>query len=406
VLGFRYVAKDASGKRISGVMQAENKKNAIDVLRKKDLTIILLDEASVAPSLLKGGKISFSKKVSVDDLVVFSRQLSTMVEAGIPIVNVLDILGEQMEKPFFKEVILKMRDDIEAGSSFSDAISRQRGVFSTLFINMVKAGEISGTLDEILDRVATYMEKMSNLQKKIRSALIYPAIVMTMAILVTLLLIIKVIPVFKEIYSGFGAALPAPTQILIDISDFMRHYFIVGAGLLGLMVFALSRVAKTGKGKYFFDKLKLKLPIFGPLIRKVAVSKFTRTFSTLIKSGVPILASLDIVGKTSGNMVVEKAVEDVKINVREGENIAEPLARSGIFPPMVIKMVSVGEKSGELEKMLAKVSEFYDAQVDTAVSGLTSMIEPLIIAFLGIVIGGVVICMFLPIFRMSEIISM
>jgi len=405
VLGFRYVAKNASGKKISGVIEAENKKAAIDLLRKKDLTIILLEEASTGPSLLKGGKISFLKKVSVDDLVVFSRQLATMVEAGIPLVNVLDMLGEQMEKPFFKEVILKIRDDIEAGASFSEAISKQKRVFSTLFINMVKAGETSGTLDEILDRVATYMEKMSNLQKKIRSALIYPAVVMTMAIAVTLVLIIKVIPVFKEIYSGFGAALPTPTQILIDVSDAVRRYFIIVVGLLGLMVFALSRLAKTDKGRYFFDKLKLKVPIFGPLIRKVAISKFTRTFSTLIKSGVPILASLDIVGKTSGNMVVEKAVEDVKTNVRDGENIAEPLARSGIFPPMVVRMVSVGEKSGELEKMLTKVSEFYDAQVDTAVSGLTSMIEPLIIAFLGVIIGTIVICMFLPIFRISEIVS-
>ena len=405
MLGFRYVAKNASGKKISGVIEAENKKAAIDLLRKKDLTIILLEEASTGPSLLKGGKISFLKKVSVDDLVVFSRQLATMVEAGIPLVNVLDMLGEQMEKPFFKEVILKIRDDIEAGASFSEAISKQKRVFSTLFINMVKAGETSGTLDEILDRVATYMEKMSNLQKKIRSALIYPAVVMTMAIAVTLVLIIKVIPVFKEIYSGFGAALPTPTQILIDVSDAVRRYFIIVVGLLGLMVFALSRLAKTDKGRYFFDKLKLKVPIFGPLIRKVAISKFTRTFSTLIKSGVPILASLDIVGKTSGNMVVEKAVEDVKTNVRDGENIAEPLARSGIFPPMVVRMVSVGEKSGELEKMLTKVSEFYDAQVDTAVSGLTSMIEPLIIAFLGVIIGTIVICMFLPIFRISEIVS-
>jgi len=271
---------------------------------------------------------------------------------------------------------------------------------------MVRAGETSGTLDEILDRLATYLEKTSNLQKKIRSALIYPIVVMTMAIVVTLLLIIKVIPVFKDIYAGFGAALPMPTQMLINVSDFVRRYFFIGLILVGLLIFAIARAAKTEKGRFFLDRLKLKLPVFGPLMRKVAISKFTRTFSTLIKSGVPILSSLDIVGKTSGNMVVEKAVEDVKINVRDGENIAEPLARSKIFPPMVTRMVSAGEKSGELEKMLSKVSEFYDAQVDASVSGLTSMIEPLIIAFLGIIIGTIVICMFLPIFRMSEIISL
>ena len=246
---------------------------------------------------------------------------------------------------------------------------------------------------------------MSNLQKKIKSALVYPAVVMTMAVLVTLLLIMKVIPVFKEIYSGFGAVLPGPTLALILVSDFIRKYFFIGVIFVALFVFILARLLKTEKGRYFFDGLKLRVPIFGPLIRKAAVSKFTRTLSTLVKSGVPILNSLDIVGKTSGNMVVEKAVDKVKTSVRDGENIADPLARSGIFPPMVVRMIGVGEKSGELEKMLSKVSDFYDAQMDAAVSGLTSMIEPLIIAFLGVVIGTIVICMFLPIFQISEIVN-
>lgn len=403
---FRYVAKDKDGKSANGTVEALNKNDAIDVLRKKELVIVLLEEEKPKTSLSLAGISPFRKRISIDDLVVFSRQLATMVESGIPLVSALDILGEQMEKPVFKKIIYNMRNDIEAGSSFSEAISKEKKVFSPLFVNMVRAGETSGTLDEILDRLASYLEKTSNLQKKIKSALIYPAVVMSMAIIVTLLLIIKVIPVFKEIYSGFGASLPGPTQALINLSDFMVRYF-YGALILGIIiVLAAAKIIKTEKGAYFIDSIKLKLPIFGILVRKIAISKFTRTFATLIKSGVPILSCLDIVGKTSGNVVVEKAVENVKKNVKEGENIAGPLTRSGIFPPMVTRMIGVGEKTGELEKMLTKISEFYDEQVDSTVSGLTSMIEPLIIAFLGVVIGGIVICMFLPIFKISEIVTM
>ena len=403
---FRYVAKDNAGKTATGIVEATDRKGAIDILRKKELVIVSLEEEKAKAGFLSGISISpFSKKVDIDDMVVFSRQLTTMIESGIPLVNAMDILGEQMEKSFFKQVIFRIRDDIEAGASFSEAISKEKRIFSPLFVNMVRAGESSGTLDEILDRLATYLEKTSALQKKVKSALVYPAVVMAMAVFVTLLLIIKVIPVFKEIYSGFGAALPGPTLALILVSDFVRKYFFIGVIFIVFFVFILARLIKTEKGGYFFDRLKLRLPVFGPLIKKVAISKFTRTFSTLIKSGVPILNSLDIVGKTSGNLVVEKAVEKVKANVRDEENIADPLARSGIFPPMVVRMISVGEKTGELEKMLSKVSEFYDAQVDAAVSGLTSLIEPLIIAFLGVVIGTIVICMFLPIFGMSEIVA-
>ncbi len=403
---FRYVAKDSAGKTATGIVEATDRKGAIDILRKKELVIVSLEEGKDKASFLSGIAISpFSKGVKIDDMVVFSRQLTTMIESGIPLVNAMDILGEQTEIPFFKQVIFRIRDDIKAGASFSEAISKEKRIFSPLFVNMVRAGESSGTLDEILDRLATYLEKTSALQKKVKSALVYPAVVMIMAALVTLLLIIKVIPVFKEIYSGFGAALPRPTLALILVSDFMRRYFFLGVIGTVFFVFILTRILKTEKGKYFFDRLKLRVPVFGPLLKKVAISKFTRTFSTLVKSGVPILSSLDIVGKTSGNLVVEKAVEKVKVNVRDGENIADPLARSGIFPIMVVRMISVGEKTGELEKMLSKVSEFYDAQVDAAVSGLTSMIEPLIIAFLGVVIGTIVICMFLPIFKLTEIVT-
>jgi type IV pilus assembly protein PilC len=270
---------------------------------------------------------------------------------------------------------------------------------------MVKAGESSGMLDEILDRLAEYLEKTSALQKKVKSALIYPAVVSGMALTITILLLWKVVPVFKNIFEGFGAELPPPTAVLIAISEFIQKY-IFGI-IIGLIVagFALNRYINTEKGRTRVDGILLSLPIFGILFRKVAISKFARTLSTLIKSGVPILAALEIVGKTSGNKVVEIAIDNVRSNVREGENIAEPLSRSKIFPSMVTRMVSVGEQSGELEKMLSKIADFYDEQVDTSVAGLTSLIEPLIIAFLGIVVGTIVVCMFLPIFKLTSVLG-
>ena len=399
---FKYTAKDDSGKTVSGIFEAADYAVAIDMLRKRGLVIVSVKEAAAR---LKISGISFGnrKKVKTDDLVVFSRQLATMVDAGIPLVGALDILGDQIENKSFGDIIMKLRNDVETGSSLSDAISKHKKVFSALFVNMVKAGESSGMLDEILDRLAQYLEKTSNLQKKIKSALIYPAVVSAMALGITLLLLLKVIPVFKNIFSGFGAELPKPTMILISISDALQKYFPAIFLIAIVVVLMVTRYVKTDKGRLKYDSLLLKMPIFGVLFTKVAISKFTRTFSTLIKSGVPILNSLEIVGKTSGNRAVEVAVEMVRNNVREGESIAEPLARSKIFPSMVVRMVSVGEQSGELEKMLSKIADFYDEQVDAAVSGLTSLIEPLIIAFLGIVIGTIVICMFLPIFKLTSV---
>lgn len=400
---YKYAAKDKTGKTVSGFLEAATQADLIDLLRKKNLVIVSVSEAKAKAARPFS---SFSKKIKIDDLVIFARQLATMVDAGIPLVTALDILGEQMENAGFKEVVVKIKNDVETGSSLSEGLAKHPKVFSNLFVNMVKAGETSGMLDEILDRVATYLEKSSSLQKKVKSAMIYPAVITSMAIIITLVLMIKVIPVFKDIYAGFGAKLPTPTTILIAASEFMQRFFFLGVGALIIIIFFLNRYAKTEKGKLFLDKNVLKLPIFGILLKKVAVSKFTRTLSTLVKSGVPILSSLEIVGKTSGNKAVETAIDEVRSSIREGENIAEPLAKSKIFPPMVVRMVSVGEKTGELEKMLSKIADFYDEQVDTMVSGLTSLIEPLIIAFLGVVIGTIVICMFLPIFKISTIIQM
>ena len=400
---FKYAAKDQDGKAVTGVLESADRQGAIAELRKKDLIIVSVSESLPGFKLLQlfGGK----KSIKLEDLVIFSRQLSTMVDAGIPLVGALDILGEQMDNRTFGAIIINIRNDVETGSSLSDAIAKHKNVFSPLFVNMVKAGESSGMLDEILDRLAEYLEKTNSLQHKVKSALVYPAVVSGMALGITLLLLLKVIPVFKGIFEGFGAQLPTPTMILIKISDFLQRYFILGIMIIvGITIF-IARLIKTPKGRLQVDSILLKMPIFGILFRKVAISKFTRTLSTLIKAGVPILSALEIVGKTAGNKVVEQAIDNVRANVREGENIAEPLTRSKIFPPMVTRMVSVGEQSGELEKMLSKIADFYDEQVDTAVSSLTSMMEPLIIAFLGIVIGSIVICMFLPIFKMSSLVT-
>ncbi|MGB3241790.1 MAG: type II secretion system F family protein [Candidatus Omnitrophota bacterium] len=401
---FNYVAKDPEGRTVKGVLEAPDKKQALDLLRGKGLLILKLEEARGAASILsvlkpKGGK------VKLDELVILSRQLATMIDSGIPVVSALDILSEQSDNVVLKNTLSEIRDSVNTGSSLSDAMTKHSGVFSTFFVSMVRAGESSGTLDDILDRVATYLEKTNALQKKIKSALIYPAVVSFMALAITLVMILKVIPVFKDIFAGFGAKLPGPTQFLINLSDFMTGHFFMFITIIAVTTFAIKFYLNTDNGKVNVDRLKLKAPVFGPLFKKVAISKFSRTLSTLIQSGVPILSALEIVAKTAGNLVVEKAVDSVKNNVREGENIATPLARSGIFPPMVTRMVSVGEKSGELEKMLLKIADFFDEQVDTAVDGLTSMIEPLIIAFLGIIIGGIVLCMFLPIFKISTIIQ-
>jgi len=398
---FKYVAKDAQGKTVTATLEAESKTGLIEILRKKGLVIISVEDAKKTSSFKSMG----AKKVKMEDLVIFSRQLATMVDSGIPLVQALDVLAEQIEKPGFRAVVASLRDNIETGSSLSEAISRHPKIFSALFMNMVKAGETSGMLDDILERLADYLEKTSSLQRKVKSSFIYPALVMTMAGLITGVLIFKVIPTFKGIFASLGGELPFITKALISFSDFARQgalFLIIGIGLIG---FAFNKYVATEKGKMQLDKTILRLPVVGILLRKVAVARFSRTLSTLVKSGVPILNSLEIVARTSGNKVIEVAVDQVRTNIREGENIAEPLARSGVFPPMVTRMIGVGEQTGELEKMLAKIADFYEEQVDVAVSSLTSLIEPLIIVFLGVVVGGIVAAMFLPIFKITQMIQ-
>ncbi|MDD4900264.1 MAG: type II secretion system F family protein [Candidatus Omnitrophica bacterium] len=398
---FQYTAKDRNGQTVTGTLEVNSEAEVTESLHKKELIILAVKQAKKQAA----AKGKAGGKVKLDDLVIFSRQLATMIDAGIPVVQALGILSEQIENKNLQAVVAAARKDIEAGLSFSDALAKHPAVFSDLFINMTQAGEASGMLDEVLDRLATYLEKTAALTRKVTSSLIYPAVVVSMSLLITAVLLLKVVPTFKGIFDMLGGELPLPTRILIGISDVLKHFFLPVVGVFVAGGFLFKKYINTPKGKMQFDGQKLKAPILGPLFRKVAVAKFSRTFSTLVKSGVSVLSALDIVSKTAGNKVVEQAISDCRTSVREGERISAPLAKSGVFPPMVTRMISVGEQTGQLEKMLTKIADFYDDQVDAAVSGLTSMIEPLVISFLGIIIGGIVISLFLPIFKITQLIS-
>jgi len=403
MIKYNYIAKDKNGYTLNGSLDASSDSEVAEVLHRKELTIISIEQAKDKPS--KSASQGLGKKVKLDDLVIFTRQLATMIDSGIPLVHALGILSEQVENLGLRAVVIAVRQDIEAGMSFCDALAKHPKVFSELFVNMTRAGESSGMLDDILDRLATYLEKTAALTRKISSSLVYPAVVITMAIIITAVLLLKVVPTFKGIFDVLGGQLPVPTQILIFASDLLRKYFLFVVIVLICLGFLFRKYIATEKGHYNFDRIKLKAPVLGELFRKLSVAKFSRTFSTLVKSGVSVLSALDIVSKTSGNKVIEEAVLNCSKSVRDGESIAQPLLRSGVFPPMVCRMISVGEQTGQLEKMLTKIADFYDEQVDAATSALTSMIEPLVIAFLGIVVGGIVIALFLPIFQISKLIA-
>lgn len=398
---FKYVAKNKEARTVTGKISSENKAAVIDELRKRNLTIVSIDEVrEKAP--LKAASFR-SKRVRADEIVIFSRQLATMVEAGIPILQAIDALHDQVAHPLFKKVLMNVHDDIQHGNSLSSAFAKHPTIFDTLFVNMVRVGETGGVLSAILDRISTYMEKILRLKRKVKSALIYPMVVISMAIIITVVLLVKVVPTFAGIYASFGQELPPLTQLLITISEVLKKQLLWLIAGLVIIIFSLRQWHKTDRGAFILDRAILKMPIFGELLRKVAISRFSRTLATLIQSGVPILESLDIVSKTIGNRVLELVVNEVKTHVREGESLAGPLVKSGVFPAMVTRMISIGEKSGQMEKMLLKIAEFYDDQVDAAVEGLTSIIEPVIIGFLGIVIGFIVIALFLPIITITRI---
>jgi len=347
----------------------------------------------------------FQPKVTENDLVIFTRQFSTMIDAGLPLVQALDILSSQQDNKTFKKILVQIKGDIEGGATFTDALKKHPNLFDELYVNLVAAGEVGGILDSILNRLAGYIEKTMKLKKKVKGAMVYPISILGVAVIVVVVLLLFVIPVFQKMFAEFGAALPAPTQIVIKISEILKSSIIYIAGSLFVLGVAFKKFHNTEKGKTIIDDFVLKLPVFGPLIRKAAVAKFTRTLGTMISSGVPILDGLDITAKTAGNKTVERSIYYTKAGISEGRTIAEPLAESKVFPPMVVRMIAVGEATGALDAMLGKIADFYDDEVDAAVDTLTAMLEPMLMVFLGVVLGGLVIAMYLPIFKMAAAIG-
>lgn len=348
---------------------------------------------------------SLGGKVTTKDVVIFTRQLTTMIDAGLPIVQCLDILAQQTENKLLAKAVQQIKAAVESGATFADGLKKHPKIFDDLYINMVAAGEVGGILDTVLGRLAAYMEKAAKLKAKIKGAMIYPASIVTIAVVVTGILLVYVIPVFADLFASFGQALPAPTQFVVNLSNFTITYFKYLLGAVIASIFVFRQVKRTEQGRFWIDRLTLQLPIFGDLVKKAAVARFTRTLSTLVSSGVPILEALAITARTAGNKVVEKEVFLSRLSISEGKTLAEPLSRGKVFPPMVCQMVGVGETTGALDTMLQKIADFYEDEVDDAVANLTSLMEPMVIAFLGVVIGGLVISMYLPIFKMGAVIG-
>ena len=345
------------------------------------------------------------QKVKEKDVVVFARIFSTMINAGLPLIQCLDLLATQEQNKTFSKIITSIKEDIEGGSTLSDALKKYPQVFDDLFVNLVAAGESGGVLDVILGRLSGYMEKAMKLKGKVKGAMTYPASVLVISIGVVSLLLLKVIPVFQKMFEGMGGALPAPTQFLVNASQFMQSYFLHMIIAVGVMVYAFRRYYRTEKGRLMIDFLVLKSPVFGPLLKKVAVARFSRTLSTMMSSGVSILEGLAIVCKTAGNKIIENALLETRRSISEGRTIAEPLSESDIFPPMVVQMIAVGEATGALDAMLAKIADFYDDEVDAAVEAMTALLEPFMMVFLGGVVGGMIIAMYLPIFQMASVVG-
>jgi len=395
---YKWVAETRKGKILKGELEVADERIARLQLKRRNLTV---RKIKPKPKDLFENVSFMQPKVTKKDLVIFTRQFSTMIDAGLPLVQGLTILAEQTENRTFKNILKEVVRDVGAGASLAESLGKHPKVFDGLYVNLIAAGELGGILDTILQRLATYIEKLEKLKGQIKSAMTYPIVVVAIAIIVIAVILVFVIPVFEEMFADFGSALPVPTQIVVNLSRFMKgniHYVIGG---LVLFLFLFKKYRNTIGGRKRMDILALKLPIFGPLIKKFAVARFTRTLGTMISSGVPILAALDIVAKTSGNVVLEEIIYEVRASIAEGQTIAEPLSENDIFPRMVVQMISVGETTGALDAMLEKIADFYDDEVDAAVDALTSMLEPLLMVFLGGSIGGLVIAMYLPIFKMA-----
>jgi type IV pilus assembly protein PilC len=399
---FAYQARDAQGASVSGVQEALNEENAINTLMTRGLMVLSIQQKSVSKSSKRMGKVSET------DTVLFTRQLATMIDAGLPLVTGLTALYEQCDprrQMGLQRTIGDLSARVQGGDSFYDAIVKHPKIFNRLYMAMVKAGESGGLLAEILDRLAGFLEANARLRKKIKSAMTYPVIVICIAFCITTFLIVRVVPVFGQIFADFGAKLPAPTQFLIDLSDFVRGnwYYLVGGAVA--VVFLIRHILRTKRGRETWDRWKLKLPVFGPLIQKICMTRFSRTFAQLIRSGVPILEVMDIVGETSGNSVMEYAIQAVSQDVEKGDPMTTAMSKQKIFPPMLLRMISAGESTGKIDVMLEKMADFWDEEVEATLAALTSLIEPMLIVVLGLIVGGIVIAMFLPILKLNDIVA-
>jgi type IV pilus assembly protein PilC len=392
---FTYTARALNGDLRTATIDAPSRDEVVAQLRRQRLNVIKIDEAAQAANKKKSGG-----KISMRDVVIFTRQFSTMINAGLPLVQALDILAKQSENKALKDVTRAVVFDVESGHTVADALKKHPKAFSDLYVNMVAAGEAGGILDTILMRLATFMEKNDALVRKVKGAMIYPGVITSVAAIAIIVLLVFVIPVFEKMFASVGLALPLPTRVVIGMSQFLQHFWwAVIAGIVAL-VWSVKKYYATPDGKLAIDKLMLKAPVLGDVLRKSAVSRFTRTLGTLIGSGVSILDGLEITAKTAGNRVIQDAIMESRTSIAGGETISAPLQKSAVFPPMVISMIAVGEQTGGLDEMLSKIADFYDEEVDAAVSGLLALMEPVMIVFLGVVVGGMVVAMYLPIFDM------
>ena len=407
---FKFEAKDAAGKVVKGTVSAISQADAMADLRRRNLTPVDVSKAGGFLSWFqkaKGNKRGMARRSSArrGELEVFTRQLSTMLGAGIPMLEALEILADQAESPGFAFCLDRVVNDIRSGSDLSKSMEPHKRVFSHIYVSMIRAGEVSGQIDIILTRLADYLEASAHLRSEIKSAMTYPVISLVLVIGIASFLMIGIVPSFKPVFDSLEVELPALTVFIMDIAFFMRDYwYLIFGGMFGAMA-GIKALCKTPKGAYVKDQFMLRVPVFGILFKKVALSRFARTFSTLIKSGVPILGAMEIVSDTAGNLVISRVVDSARDSVRNGDSLSEPFSKSNIFPPMVVKMMAIGERSGALDTLLEKIAEFYDQQVEAEVKGLTSMIEPIMIAIMGVIVGGIVLAVFLPIFKLQEKLS-
>lgn len=397
---FSWEARTRTGGSQKGVMEAASVDIVEAQLKRYGFSNITI-KAEAKGISIKLPKFGGGGKIETKDLVVFTRQFATMIDSGLPLVQCLDILSSQQENKTFKEILVKVKESVESGSTFADALSKHPKAFDQLFVNLIAAGEIGGILDTILTRLAAYIEKAMKLKKQIKGAMVYPITIMSIAVIVVGVILVFVIPTFAKMFVEFGGELPAPTKFVIALSNFLIKYIVVIIGGFYAVIWAIKKYYSTPGGQKNIDRMALRAPIVGPLIRKVAVAKFTRTLGTMVSSGVPIMDGLEIVAKTAGNKIVEEAIYSVRQAISEGKTMAEPLAASGVFPPMVVQMISVGEATGAMDTMLNKIADFYDDEVDDAVGAMTSMMEPLLMVFLGTTVGGLVVAMYLPIFKLA-----